>query len=39
MLPESELLRIVTDAVIAGVDLPTAAMAFVNLLDWGAEQY
>ena len=37
VLPESELQRILTDAVVAGVDLPAAAAAFVSLLDWDAE--
>ena len=35
-LPESELQQIVADAVIAGVDLRTAASSFVRLLEWGA---
>ena len=35
-LPESGLHQVVADAVVAGVDLPTAAASFVRLLDWDA---
>jgi len=34
---ENQLRSILADAVVTGVDLPTAAAAFVSLLDWGAE--
>jgi hypothetical protein len=37
VLGENELRSILADAVVTGVDLPTAAAAFVSLLDWGAE--
>jgi len=37
VLGENELRSIIADAVLTGVDLPTATAAFVKLLDWGAE--
>lgn len=36
VLGERELRRILSDAAAAGVDLPAAAAAYVNLLDWEA---
>lgn len=36
VLGERELRSILNDAAAAGVDLPAAATAYVNLLDWDA---